>query len=57
MENFKNDISEILKNEFNAGQIVEKNDNDTRLMEGLGFYPIIIINYILLINVKNVVKQ
>lgn len=35
MENFKNDVSEILKNEFNAGQIIEKNDNDTRLLEGL----------------------
>jgi 23S rRNA (cytosine1962-C5)-methyltransferase len=36
MENFKKEIAEILKNEFNAEQIIEKNDNDTRLLEGLG---------------------
>jgi|WetSurSiteA1Bulk_404760.scaffolds.fasta_scaffold08824_2 23S rRNA (cytosine1962-C5)-methyltransferase len=36
MEKFKNEIAEILKNEFNAEQIIEKNDNDTRLLEGLG---------------------
>lgn len=36
MENFKNDICGILKDEFKAELIVEKNDNDTRLLEGLG---------------------
>jgi 23S rRNA (cytosine1962-C5)-methyltransferase len=35
MEKFKEVISEILKNEFNAALIIEKNDNDMRLLEGL----------------------
>ncbi|MFZ4592499.1 MAG: class I SAM-dependent rRNA methyltransferase [Ignavibacteria bacterium] len=35
MENFKNTIVDILKNDFNAELIVEKNDNELRVLEGL----------------------
>lgn len=35
MERFKNDIIELLKNEFNAEMVVEKNDNNLRTLEGL----------------------
>lgn len=35
MENFKNTIVEILKNDFGAELIAEKNDNELRVLEGL----------------------
>lgn len=35
MEYFRNEIMEILKDNFSAGLIVEKNDNELRILEGL----------------------
>lgn len=35
MEKFKEDLIELLKNDFNADLIVEKNDNNLRTLEGL----------------------
>lgn len=35
MEKFKNDIIDLLKNDFSADLIVEKNDNNLRTLEGL----------------------
>jgi 23S rRNA (cytosine1962-C5)-methyltransferase len=42
MEKFKDDLVELLKNDFSAELIVEKNDNNLRTLEGLEKYEQIV---------------
>ncbi|MBS1492083.1 MAG: class I SAM-dependent rRNA methyltransferase [Bacteroidetes bacterium] len=45
MELFKNDIVEILKENFKAKFIIEKNDNELRVLEGLSKEEKILLDY------------
>jgi 23S rRNA (cytosine1962-C5)-methyltransferase len=46
MEIFKNDIVEILKENFKAKFIIEKNDNELRVLEGLSKEENILLDYV-----------